>query len=99
MIDGSSCGSSTTNSVRCAGKRCSLISTGLPARSVVTRRHFSSGAPVGTASNSASAGVRRIGTDRLGGAAELDVEQLVERRAFDVVHRQLLPEFRPGTTR
>ena len=36
-VDGAAPGKSTTNSVRWAGKRCSLTRTGLPASSVVTR--------------------------------------------------------------
>ena len=83
-IEASTWGRSTTNSVRWAGKTCSLTSTGSPSTDRVTRSQRSTGEPAGTASSSASCGVGRGGADGLGGAAELDAEQLVERRPLDV---------------
>ena len=88
-MDRSARGRSTTNSVRWAGNTCSLTSTGSPVDVRGDPLARSTGEPAGTSSSSASAFVGARGADGLGRAAELDVEQLVERRPLDVGQRQL----------
>ncbi len=85
MVDGSAYGSSTTNSVRWAGKTCSLTSTGRPRSSVVTRWHLQQRRAPGHLEQAGVVVAGDVGADRLRRAAQAHAEQLVERVALDVV--------------
>ena len=81
---GSASGRSTTNSVRWAGKTCSLTSTGRP---VAVRRDALATQHRRPDRHLEQRGVARVDhgrADRLHRAAERLVEQLVERRPLDV---------------
>ena len=89
---GSAYGRSTTNSVRRAGNTCSLISTGFPvgvggdalaAQHRTRRRHTQ---------QRSIALVDRVGADGLGGTAQRDAEQFVERVLLDVATAQVLAQ-------
>ena len=88
-VDGSALGSSTTNSVRWAGKRCSLTSTGVPSIDVVTRwhlqqrradRHLQQRGVLG--SDAPSAPIVWVAP------RSVHVEQLVERLPLDLLPRE-----------
>ena len=78
-IDGAACGSSTTNSVRCAGEHV-LAEQHRPAGRVggdpLAAQHRR---PGGHAEQLGDVVGGRVGADRLGGAAQRHAEQLVER--------------------
>ena len=98
-IDEVAAGRSTTNSVRCAGKTCTETSTGFSSTvhgHALAHEHRRAD---GHVEQRRVVGLGCCGTDRLRRAAELDVEQLVERLALDLIAREPARRAPRGTTR